>query len=629
MSERMQKRELYGAVAGVALLAFAMAWRWLFPWLERIDWSRPAPPVVEAVPERVKELAAQAQQPAPDVIDDEPAPAPGKLDAEQRKQVDAWLASADEAVAERRWLSPDEDNALRWFGDVLALDPGNGKARIGRSAVLDALFAQADQQLDDGDAKVAEDVLAALDAHGIQDRRAPALALRITRLSELRTQLAEAAQRLAAGAVFEPSDASAVAAFRDALTLDPRNRAAAKGLADIEGQVLDDALRAASEQRFADADALLVKAMSIGAESARRAESERKIAELKARAGEDFLLRAEAALAARDLVNASILLEQARALGVAPERLAAVEQRRTNAALYANYQPGEGFSDTFKDRSGEGPQLVVVPVGEFLMGSPDNEPGRNAAEGPQHPVHITRPFALARNEVSVAEFRRFVRESGYRSDAEQRGDSNAYDERTGRIVKRSGVSWDNDFQGGRAKSTEPVVHVSWNDAVAYAQWLSNATGQRYRLPSEAEFEFALRAGTTTAYWWGDGHPTRVVGNLTGEGDRSRSKRTWAKAFANYRDGYWGPAPVARFEANGFGLYDLGSNVSEWTEDCWHQNFLRAPEDGSAWVNRGCVKRVVRGGSWGSDPDQARSAYRLGVAADTGSARVGFRVAREL
>jgi formylglycine-generating enzyme required for sulfatase activity len=629
MSERMQKRELYGAVAGVALLAFAMAWRWFFPWLERIDWSRPAPPVVEAVPERVKELAAQAQQPAPDVIDDEPAPAPGKLDAEQRKQVDAWLASADEAVAERRWLSPDEDNALRWFGDVLALDPGNGKARIGRSAVLDALFAQADQQLDDGDAKVAEDVLAALDAHGIQDRRAPALALRITRLSELRTQLAEAAQRLAAGAVFEPSDASAVAAFRDALTLDPRNRAAAKGLADIEGQVLDDALRAASEQRFADADALLVKAMSIGAESARRAESERKIAELKARAGEDFLLRAEAALAARDLVNASILLEQARALGVAPERLAAVEQRRTNAALYANYQPGEGFSDTFRDRSGEGPQLVVVPVGEFLMGSPDSEPGRNAAEGPQHPVRITRPLALARNEVSVAEFRRFVRESGYRSDAEQRGDSNAYDERTGRIVKRSDVSWENDFQGGRAKSVEPVVHVSWNDAVAYAQWLSDATGQRYRLPSEAEFEFALRAGTTTAYWWGDGHPTRVVGNLTGEGDRSRSKRTWAKAFENYRDGFWGPAPVARFEPNGFGLYDLGSNVSEWTEDCWHQNFLRAPEDGSAWVNRGCVKRVVRGGSWGSEPDQARSAYRLGVAADTGSARVGFRVAREL
>jgi formylglycine-generating enzyme required for sulfatase activity len=630
MSEKMQKRELYGAVAGVALLAFAMAWRWLFPWLERIDWSRPPPPVVEAVPERVKELAAQAAQAEPEIVEEEaPPPKPGKLDAEQRKQVAAWLASAEAAVEERRWLVPDDDNALHWFGQVLALDPGHEKARLGRSAVLDALFAQAENQLDDGDVKSAEDLLAALDVHAIRDRRAPPLALRITRLAELRGKLAEAGQRLAAGAVFEPSDASAVASFRAALARDARNRAAIKGLADIENQVLDDALRAASEQRFADADALLVKAMSIGAESSRRTEAEQKIGELKSRAGEDFLLRAETALAARDLVNASILLEQARALGVAPERLMAVEQRRANAALYANYQPGDRFSDTFKDRSGEGPQLVVVPVGEFLMGSPENEPGRNASEGPQHAVRITRPFALARHEVSVAEFRRFVRESGYRSDAEQQGDSSTYDERTGRIVKRGGVSWENDFQGGRAKSGEPVVHVSWNDAAAYAQWLSEMTGQRYRLPSEAEFEFALRAGTTTAYWWGDGAPDRQVGNLTGEGDRSRSKRTWAKAFEGYRDGYWGPAPVARFEANGFGLFDMGSNVSEWVEDCWHQNFLRAPEDGSAWVNRGCSKRVVRGASWGSDPDQARSAYRLGVAADTRSARVGFRVAREL
>jgi formylglycine-generating enzyme required for sulfatase activity len=629
MSDRMQKRELYGAVAGVALLAFAMSWRWVFPWLERIDWSRPPPPVVEVVPDRIKELAAQATLPAPSVVEEQPPPKTGKLDAGQRRQIADWLASAEEAVGERRWLAPEEDHALHWFGQVLALDPGNEKARLGRAAVLDALFAQAESQLDEGDAKAAEDLLAALDAHALRDRRAPVLALRITRLAELRGKLAEAAQRLATGAVFEPSDASAVAAFRAALALDERNRAAIKGLADIENQVLDDALRAASEQRFADADALLVKAMSIGAASSRRVETERTIVELKSRAGEDFLLRAEAALAARDLANVSLLLEQARTLGAAPARLAEVELRRANAALYASYQPGDQFADTFKDRSGEGPQLVVVPIGEFLMGSPEEEPGRSAPEGPQHAVRIVRPFALARHEITVAEFRRFMRESGYRSDAEQRGNSSTYDERTGRIVKRNGVFWENDFQGARAKSGEPVVHVSWNDAVAYAQWLSAMTGQRYRLPSEAEFEFALRAGTTTAYWWGDGHPKRQVGNLTGEGDRSRSKRAWAKAFDNYRDGFWGPAPVARFEANGFGLFDMGSNVSEWTEDCWHQNFLRAPDDGSAWVNRGCVKRVVRGASWGSDPDQARSAYRLGVAADTGSARVGFRIAREL
>jgi formylglycine-generating enzyme required for sulfatase activity len=117
--------------------------------------------------------------------------------------------------------------------------------------------------------------------------------------------------------------------------------------------------------------------------------------------------------------------------------------------------------------------------------------------------------------------------------------------------------------------------------------------------------------------------------LTGDGDRSRSKRAWGNAFRHYRDGFWGPAPVARFEANAFGLHDMGSNVSEWVEDCWHQNYLRAPEDGSAWVNRGCTRRVIRGASWGSEPDKARAAYRLGVNADTSSARVGFRVARDL
>lgn len=630
MTERMQKREFNGAVAGVSLLVLAMAWRWVFPWLERIDWSRPQPVVIENVPERVKELAAQATQPIPVKPSEALVPAKvGKLDAKQREQIAVWFKQAETASEERRWFAPEDDNALLWLVRIRTVDPAHAKARRAFDELLDTLFTQADQQLDEGDAKTAGDVLAALDALAVLDRRAPMLALRITRLSEVRAQLALAAERLDSGAIFEPVNNSAVDAFRAAIALDPRNRAAAKGLSDIEGQVLDASLRAASEQRFAEADQLLVKARTIGAETPRRLEAEKTIAELKVRAGDDLLLRAEAALAARDLNQAGTLIEQARALGVDAKRLEAIEQRRANAAVYANYQPGEQFSDPFKDRSGEGPGLVVVPLGEFDMGSPDSEPGRTIAEGPLHRVRITRPFALTRTEVTVAAFRRFIRESGYRTDAERRGDSHTYDERTGRIVKRDKVNWENDYQGGRARSSEPVVHVSWNDARAYADWLAQATGQRYRLPSEAEFEFALRAGTTSAYWWGKDHPDRVVGNLTGSGDRARNKRTWAKSFRNYRDGYWGPAPVAKFEANGFGLFDLGSNVSEWTEDCWHENYLRAPEDGSAWVNRGCIKRVVRGGSWGSDPEQARSAYRLGVNAETSNARVGFRVAREL
>jgi formylglycine-generating enzyme required for sulfatase activity len=173
------------------------------------------------------------------------------------------------------------------------------------------------------------------------------------------------------------------------------------------------------------------------------------------------------------------------------------------------------------------------------------------------------------------------------------------------------------------------VHVSWNDAQAYLGWLSQHTGKHYRLPSEAEFEYALRARSSTRYPWGDGDPERTVGNFTGEGDRSPSKRSWSLAFPRYSDGYWGPAPVRSFAADAFGLYDMEGNVSEWVEDCWHDNYVRAPRDSEAWINPGCERRVVRGGSWGSDPSQVRSAFRISAPADTRSARVGFRIARDL
>jgi formylglycine-generating enzyme required for sulfatase activity len=121
----------------------------------------------------------------------------------------------------------------------------------------------------------------------------------------------------------------------------------------------------------------------------------------------------------------------------------------------------------------------------------------------------------------------------------------------------------------------------------------------------------------------------VVGNLTGERDRSASGRNWVNAFDNYGDGFWGNAPVGSFETNRFGLHDMGGNVSEWVEDCWHENYQRAPSDGSAWVNEGCNRRVIRGASWASAPDQARSAFRLTAGEGTTNARLGFRVARDL
>ena len=383
MSEKMQKRELHGAIAGIALLALAMAWRWLFPWIERIDWSRPPPAPPElVVPARVQELAAQ---PAPETeIEEEPVPEPGDLDDAQRKQVDEWLAAANAAVVERRWISPEDDNALKWYGEVLGVDPGDSKARIGRAAVLDSLFAQADNLLDDSDAKHAEDLVAALDAQGIADRRARGIALRITRLSEVRAQLAEAAQRIASGSLFEPSDASAVAAFRDVLVLDARNRAAQKacrhrepgagrGLACRFGATLCRCRRDCCQGGCESAP-----------ESSNRVDVETQIADLKQRAGDDLVLRAEAALA-RATSPAPRSCWSRRAHSGLPKRASPKSNNGASTPRsYANYQPGDRFSDAFADRSGQGPELVVVPVGEFAMGSPDSETGRSANEGPLH-----------------------------------------------------------------------------------------------------------------------------------------------------------------------------------------------------------------------------------------------------
>ena len=175
----------------------------------------------------------------------------------------------------------------------------------------------------------------------------------------------------------------------------------------------------------------------------------------------------------------------------------------------------------------------------------------------------------------------------------------------------------------------PVLHVSARDAEAYAAWLSAQSGEAYRLPSEAEFEYAMRAGSETRFPWGDGPPPPGAGNFTGGNDESPSGREWRNAFRGYGDGHWGPARVATFAANGYGLHDLAGNVSEWVADCWHDGYRRAPDDGQAWVNPGCRTRVMRGGAWASAPEQTRSAWRAPARVDTTNARLGFRVVREL
>jgi formylglycine-generating enzyme required for sulfatase activity len=175
----------------------------------------------------------------------------------------------------------------------------------------------------------------------------------------------------------------------------------------------------------------------------------------------------------------------------------------------------------------------------------------------------------------------------------------------------------------------PVLHISVGDASRYAAWLSEQTGHRYRLPSEAEFEYVLRAGSSGRFPWGEHSPPADSGNFTGARDVSPSGRRWTNAFADYGDGAWGPARAGMYRPNIWGVHDLAGNVSEWVADCWHSSYRRAPKDGRPWVNPGCRTQVIRGGSWASSPAHTRSAWRQGSDANNTSARVGFRVVREI
>jgi formylglycine-generating enzyme required for sulfatase activity len=305
------------------------------------------------------------------------------------------------------------------------------------------------------------------------------------------------------------------------------------------------------------------------------------------------------------------------------------EAVNTSAARQADaLVPGLIFSDRLK-KGLYGPELVVIPAGRFTLGAVKGDKADTSREQPAHEVRISKPFALSRTEITVAQFRAFVSHSGYRTEAEIRGSSEVFDLASGKLINRPGMNWRFDHIGQKAGDDYPVLHVSFKDANAYAEWLSARTGKQYRLPTEAHWEYALRAGSDTVYPWGDKLKALGKGNLTGGLDAFPTKRTWGNAIKNYADGFWGLAPVRQYSSEGFGTFDMLGNVSEWVEDCWHENYRRAPANGDAWVNPGCTQRVVRGSAWLSSAEQSRASFRMPMDASAGNARLGFRVIREL
>ena len=184
------------------------------------------------------------------------------------------------------------------------------------------------------------------------------------------------------------------------------------------------------------------------------------------------------------------------------------------------------------------------------------------------------------------------------------------------------------FAGYSQVGDHPVVCVNWEDAQGYVDWLSGKTGEEYRLPSESEWEYAARGGTTTRRHWGDDPDDGCV--YANGADRTAKRRFDAWTVADCTDGVVWTSPVGAFGGNTFGLYDMLGNVWERVEDCWHDDYDDAPRDGSAWTRGGdCGRRVLRGGAWSASPRNLRSANRLRNDAEFRSVSIGFRVARTL
>lgn len=638
-SEVARKQHTLGGAAGIALLAFALAYRFFPGWLHLEP--QPTAPVATSAPGQHAPTtwsAVQSAPPPPSAAGKEAPPVESGISladairmgppAPTSKAVAALLKRAREVEQKGVLLDP-KNGAIALYRSVLAEAPGNIEAESALERIGGALRDWALAAIDRGDENAAQRYVGAYAELPHAEDELAAARTRLKTLHEILPMLARAAELLKAGHITEPAEENALAIYRKAAALDPGNRLVDAGLAEVERGYLDHALNEAAQDNFANADRMLGLASAIRPGSQPLLETRARIDGIRRQRAETVLAQARSALDSGNADLGEELAKKAQSISADLAGLDEFNQRLRNARLYASMKPGEVIRDRFLDIAGSAPAVVVIPTGQFVMGSPADEQGHADSEEPQRRVRIDIGFALGQAEVTVGQFREFMRASKYVTDAEKLGGSAVYEESTGRIVNRAGMTWQNDYRGERAGDGLPVVNVSWDDATAYLAWLSARTGKKYRLPSETEFEYALRAGSTTRFPWGDGDPDKPLGNFTGGGDRSPSKRSWSSAFPRYSDGYWGPAPAKEFPADAFGLYDMEGNVSEWVEDCWHDNYVRAPRDSKAWVNPGCERHVVRGGSWGSDPDQVRSAFRLAAAVDARSARVGFRVARDL
>lgn len=273
--------------------------------------------------------------------------------------------------------------------------------------------------------------------------------------------------------------------------------------------------------------------------------------------------------------------------------------------------------------------MVAIPAGRFVMGSDDGEKGR--PEGPVHEVRINRPFALGKYEVTLAQFRRFIAATGHVVPVGCRVQGAGVTPASGRVewINDPAAGWQSPRFAQQQPEDSPVVCIGRVDALAFADWIGKTTGKNYRLPSEAEWEYAAAAGARSAYPWGNNSDRGCeYANLYDKSARKANDFGWG--FVDCDDRYAEIAAVGQFKANKFGIHDMIGNVWEWTQDCYRLTYDQTPRDGSAEPPApDCENWSVRGGGWMTRPSRQRVAFRGRDPNDAHYSYFGFRLARDL
>lgn len=262
------------------------------------------------------------------------------------------------------------------------------------------------------------------------------------------------------------------------------------------------------------------------------------------------------------------------------------------------------------------PDLILLEGGSFMRGAAIGDPAADESELPRHEVTVAKPFAIAARQVTVQDYERFATATGHETgmgcytftDEGWRHDENA--------------DWR--MPGFPQTPLDPVVCISWHDAMAYAAWMSARTGKTYRLPSEAEWEFAARGGFREGNFWGE-DDTRICAYANVNDITAKNKT--AKAAENCTDGFLYTSPAGHFRPNPFGLYDAIGNAWVWLADCWQGDYRASPRDGSAHLDNNCERRVLRGGSWTDTPGPVRIGARENRPPHGRYSIAGFRLAR--